>query len=176
MAGLKNVGDRVERDGKFVDLPRREQLRRCIAVAEAGAHDPVAKVLRKSVWVDVYQFGREVGVNSAGGRVEAEDRFASHLQRLSQGLSLVDEHVMARIQNALVEYAVLVVHEMTRGHRIAGIVDELIGRSFSRPSGRKATVAVGRLRVAVAMQVVVGILGARQRPFILIAQVLSPRI
>ena len=145
------------------------------AAAVSGADDAVGKIARRTARIHIHQLGSEIGIGSRGRGVQRKGYRPGNLDIGREGRRRVAEHIAATLQLLLVvcaagnERRATAQRAASGWNRIAGIIQEHVGRFFTRGIGRQDAIAGRSIGPTAAVQVVVGEPGSSQRPFLFVA-------
>ena len=107
-----------------------DQLGFIHALAKTGSRHPIAQALNEAAWMDVDQFGHEIGIDRAGSGVQLQTNRPSDFDIGIQWRSDVHQHVVAPLdRSVIVRPADLAGGWLGQErHRAGGIVAVVVGR------------------------------------------------
>ena len=174
MARPEVVARHLEVDLDLIDFAclHPSFLREALAVSHA--QDSLLHVVGRAVRMDIDELGGEVGVARRGRDVQHQFDRPRNLQALFERWRRVDQHVVPHLEFPLVTAArkkvgmrCTPIGPAQRRHRCVGVIDETIGGFVDWRLGTQPSAPHAAVRCAFAVQVVLGELGAGERPFVL---------
>ena len=129
------------------------------------------QILGVAVGPHHHQLGGEVGIHRAAGGIQRHRYGAGDFQIPLQRLGGVNQHIGALFHRRLVNHALGDDERIAalRRHGVGRVIDIAVGRFVAGRDAAEAAAAVPGVGRRFAVQIVTGVVGAGQRPFLLAA-------
>ena len=156
-----------------VDLAGFEQLRLFEALVVARPHDAFGHVVGLAVGIDIDELRDEIGVHGVARSVQNDLHRPGDAHRLFDEVRRIDEHIAAAFDFVLLSRSgrrrrAAAVVAADAGHRVVGVVGVAVNRlAADRLVPGERAVAALAVGLAVAVEVHLGVLGARNGVFVL---------